>query len=213
MEKKQERRIPPSCLWKYQIDPIDLFILAKLHEGVAESALNDHIEEEFGVEISRNKVSDKIRKLEDLGVILKRHAVIINPTKLYDHVYLAFIKTKLSSLLAPAGASTWKDAFEKIKALNEESGFPLKIFFNVGGMGEYDFVALVYTNDPQEYHKFKAKLVQQTGIIEKFDTKYVDTPELFFFRPIEIPDFKEYDDIWHFWKSLSAPALSRKGKE
>jgi DNA-binding Lrp family transcriptional regulator len=180
-------------LLRQEIDPIDLLILRELLEGTPESNIPDKIKEETGVAISRATIRQRIANMENKKIILKKNTVIVDPSKLYTHIYLAFIKTNLLSPIAPAGIKSWRDAFEEIKRINNEYGNPIRILFNIGGTGEYDFVAFIYMNDPNKYHDFKEALVKRTGIIEKYDTKYVDTPELFFFDPISVPDYKEYE--------------------
>lgn len=186
------------------LDPLDLFILKKLNEGGSVTTLHEQISEEFNIKISRNKVEDRINKLKEKGVIKPDEKtkeiknIRIDPSKLYNHIFLVFIKVHLPSMLGPRAALTWREVFDKIKKINDDSREkPFKILFNVGGLGEYDFVGLAFVNDFKEWHKFKEKLVKE-GFIEKFDTKYVEPPGGWFFEPISIPDYTEYQ------KSLTA---------
>jgi|Deesub1362A_J573_1020465.scaffolds.fasta_scaffold00214_26 DNA-binding Lrp family transcriptional regulator len=183
-----------SELLRNNIMPIDLLILNELVKGTPESRIPERIKEELGISISKTTVGSKIREMKNRGIIKKVETAIVDPSKLYPYIYLAFIKTNLRSQLVPAAVITWRDAFEKIKEINKKFGYPIRMLFNVGGTGEYDFVAIIYTNDPRKYHEFKEELVRSTGIIEKYDTKYVDVPELFHFDPISVPDFRKYSE-------------------
>lgn len=183
-------------MWKYKVTPLELFILKELDKGTPEANIPEEIKKEFDIKLTRYKVQQIVSSLLKRKVLLKRNSIVINPAKLFNNVYLAFIKTKVSG--APALA--WKEAFDRIIDINKRQGSPIKILFNIGGMGEYDFVALIYSNDAEKYHDFKANLVRMTGIIEKFDTKYVDVPYLFFFDPVAIPDFKECQEIREYFR-------------
>lgn len=189
---EREEPVPFWTLWQNKIDPIDLLILRELAAGTPESRIPERISLELNVAMSRPKVREKIEILERKGVLMKRDTIIANPAKLHANIYLAFIKTNLLSPIAPAPVQTWRDSFRRILKINEDFGNPIRMLFNVGGTGEYDFIALIYMNNPKEYHDFKETLVKETGLIEKFDTKYADIPELFYFDPISIPDHMEY---------------------
>lgn len=189
----EEEKVPDySQLLRNNIDPIQLFILHELINGTPETNIPERIKEEFGISLSKTTVHQRIVEMKNKGIIKKLNIALIDPSKLYSRIYLAFIKTNLLSQLVPAAVISWKEAFDKIREINREFGYPMKMLFNIGGTGEYDFVALIYTNDPDKYHKFKEELVKRTGIIEKYDTKYVDVPELFEFDPVSVPDYKEY---------------------
>lgn len=195
----KEEPLPMWTLWRNKIDPMDLVILDEMSKGTLESNIPKEISKKLGKTISRPKVRERIETLEEKKVILKKRTLQVNPTKLYSNIYLGFIKTFLTRPppLAPPYTPTikaWKEAFNAILKVNEKYDNPIRMLFNVGGTGDYDFIALIYTNNPEKYHEFKDALVKETGIIEKYDTKYVDVPELFHYDPILIPDHSEYEE-------------------
>ena len=109
--------------------------------------------------------------MKNKGILLRENAIIVDPTMLYDHVFIVFIKVQLVGGGYGRGEE-WRKAYEEILDVNKDPRFekPLRILFNIGGTGEYDFVAMVYTSDISKYHRFKAELAKR-GIVEKFDSK------------------------------------------
>ncbi len=217
MSTAKRTKPPFASLRSHEVTPIDLFILDQLKEGASEKEISEKIKEKFGATISRSTVRERIETLKAKGIIRKIDTIAVNPAKLYDFLYLAFVKTSLTSILGPAGAIPWREAYERILKVNEKYGNPIKILFNVGGTGEYDFVMLIYVNDTLKYHEFKEALVKETGIIEKFDSKYVELPELLYYNPISIPDYEEYRDSLIFYQKAGEKILKREqrflGKE
>ena len=212
MSEKKEP-LPMWILWRNKIDPIDLIILEELSKGTSESAIPDIILEKLKVSVSRPKVRERIEILEEKKIILKSKTIEVNPTKLHSNIYLGFIKTFLSRPPPlpppyPADIKAWKEAFNAILTVNEEFGYPIRMLFNVGGTGDYDFIALIYTNNPEKYHEFKDTLVKRTGIIEKYDTKYVDVPELFYYDPILIPNYSEYKECLRKYSNIIGDLLA-----
>lgn len=196
----ERETVPMWVLWRNKIDPTDLLILHELSEGTPESRIPGKIKDKFGISISRGRVRERIEALETKKVILKKKTVSLNPMKLHSNIYLAFIKTYLSRpapIPSPpytADIRAWTEAYDEILKVSNDFNNILRMLFNVGGTGEYDFVALIFTNDPEEYHRFKDAVVKRTGLIEKWDTKYVDVERLFHFDPVSVPDYVKYKD-------------------
>lgn len=195
---------PIRRLLESQVNPINLFILESLNEGIPKSTIHERIREIFGIKISGYKVSQRIKRLKEKGILLQERTIIVDPTKLYDHFYMALIKIDLTSPLSiGVNARPWKTAYDRILDLNAKYGSPIKILLHAtniksssvfGALGDFDFVAFIYVNDQEKYHEFKEELFR-TGIIKNIDTKYADVPGGFLFDPVSIPDSREYARI------------------
>jgi DNA-binding Lrp family transcriptional regulator len=207
------------------VDPLDLFILNKLHdltygwekrkdltpderellekrrtkpwlrEGASITTLDKVIKRELGLEISRSEVERRIEKLASRGILLSTHSIVIDPTKLFNHVAHIYLKIPISS---PLRSLTWWEAVEKIwevdKKPEHEADVPTDIIRELGvieGTGEYDVILFVYTNDMNEVSRLLKKLTTK-GYIEKSMTQRIWTPTGIKFDPIKVPDYEAY---------------------
>ena len=184
-----------------EISLFDMFVIDSLNEILNKKDVEKTLipliakkaekEFDFTEEKAKHHIKESLRKLKKNGT-LKSFGIVCDPTKLYGDVYLFFIKTHLPSFLGPLAAMAWEDAFARIWEINKKYGKPVKMLFNIGGMGEYDFVGIAYVNNQKNYHDFKAALVKE-GFIEKFDTKYVEAEGGFEYDLLEYPDYGEYE--------------------
>ena len=177
--------------WRNRIDPVDLFVLEKLSQGEDPSskAVLGELNDRFGISLTRRDIEARIERLQTEEVVLRRKTVLVDPTKLYDYVFLIFIKLHLPSMVSRA-TTTWDTATQTILEINERYNSPVKILFTILGWGEYDLAGIVYVDDQDEYYRFQKELTQQ-GFIEKYDTKTVHQGVRFYFEPVSIPDVEQ----------------------
>jgi hypothetical protein len=186
-------------LLSYDISPLDIYIMTCLKDGLNKKEIYKRVEAKYQFKNIKHEVDTRITKLKGKGtgenqVLISERTILIDPSKLYDHVNIVFIKVQLASFTGSPTTYNWKEISSMIMNLNKEFGNPIKIQFAVRGAGEYDFIAIVYTNDYDKFHGLKEKLVEQ-GIIEKFDSKPIEPQTGFYFNPISIPNLKEYEDF------------------
>jgi DNA-binding Lrp family transcriptional regulator len=174
--------------WKNRIDPADLFILALLAEGMTatDAEVASAVNERFGLSLSSSDVEARVGRMERERILLRRRTALVNPIKLYDFVFLVFLKLHLPSILERATV-TWDVATEEILKLNRAYGSPVKVLFTVLGWGEYDLAGLVYVDDLEVYHRFQNALLEK-GFIERYDSKTVHQGVAFHFDPVSVPD-------------------------
>jgi len=216
----------PKSMVRNRIDTIDLFILNKLNdktygwkgredlspeekqlldeqegqpwlrEGASISTLDKVIRKEMGIDITRTEVERRIQRLAANGVLLGLHSVIVDPTKLFDHVAHIYLKIPISSPLRTAALGWW-EALDKIWTMDKKPGHGeiatdiVRIAGVIEGTGEYDLILLVYTNDMENVSSFLHRLARE-GYIAKSMTQRVWTPTGIKFDPVTMPEFEPY---------------------
>jgi len=223
----EEPELPKNMI-KYKIDPIDIFILNKLHdktygwegrkdltleekelldekerkqwlrEGASITTLDKMIKKELNIDITRPEVERRIEKLARDGILLSLHSLVIDPSKLFDHIAHIYLKIPIySPVRAPGATLGWWESVKTIWAADKESKLgesPTDIIRLAGvveGTGDYDLILLVYTNDMEEISRFLRKLTD-AGLIEKSMTQRIWAPTGVKFDPIRIPEFETY---------------------
>ena len=184
----------------------DLSVNKWKREGASITTLHTEINKELKelgekTEISRTEIERRIKILYEKGIILRHHAVIINPTKLFDHIFHVYLKIPISSPLRTAitrESFSWWEAISKIWETDKnETDRKGKVFDmvrmlgTIEGTGEYDVILLVYTNDIERFSELLKKLTDM-NYIEKSMTQRIWGPTGMKFNPIKIPDFFEY---------------------
>jgi len=220
----------PKSMIKNKIDPLDLYIINKLHdrlygwekrkdltpeekillderrrkpwlrEGASITTLDKIIKRELGLNITRAEVERRIERLAHDGIILSTHSIVIDPSKLFDHIANIYLKIPVASPLKTAGLGWW-EAIDKIWEIDKKAEFPgdvptdiIRQLGVIEGTGEYDLILFVYTNDMEEISRFLKKLADK-GYIEKSMTQRIWIPTGIKFDPIKVPDFETYAKI------------------
>lgn len=198
----EEKRIePPKALFANRIDPIDILILNELSAGKSRTTLAEEINKKYGTKLKRSEVEKRIdRMVSDEILLSDRQTVIVNPIKLFDHVFLNWLKLPLRPLLR-RDELTWKRATERILEISKKYGNMIMMLFTPEGEGEYDLVAFVCTNDLQKYYDFLEELTREE-LIEKSKTQRVHPPSKFYFNPVIIPYYEEYKQIYNKYKTI-----------
>ncbi len=182
-----------ETLLSNRVDPVDLCLLQNLCDGrdpVAKHVLED-MEKTCGVKLNREEVDARLTRMEESGVILRRKTALLDPTKLYDHVFLILLKLHLPSVVPGKGTLSWDEAVDEIWTISQEKGRPIRILFTILGWGDYDIAALAYVNDLAGYYEFQKELAER-GIIEKYDTKTLHHFGIpYKFEPIMVPGHRE----------------------
>jgi DNA-binding Lrp family transcriptional regulator len=185
----------PKALFANQIDPIDVLILNELSVGKSRTTLAEELKKEYGIDITRTEVEKRIDTLEKKQVILSSAPTIItNPIKLFDHIFLNWLKLPLRPLLR-RDELTWKRASERIIEISKKYGEMIMMLFTPEGEGEYDLVAFVCTNDLRRYYEFLEELTKEE-LIEKSKTQRVHVPSMFYFNPRLLPSFESYKQLY-----------------
>lgn len=226
MTLKELEELPKNMI-RNGIDPLDLFIINKLHdrtygwekrkdltpqeqmeledrrrkpwlrEGASITTLDRVIKKELGINISRSEVERRVERLAKDGIIISTHSIVIDPTKLFDHVANIYLKIPISGLKA----IDWWEAIQRIWETDKKSEYPgeppTDIIRQIGvieGTGEYDLILLVYTNNMEDISRLLKKLTSK-GYIEKSQTQRIWIPTGLYFDPIQIPSFEKYAEI------------------
>lgn len=179
----------PKAMVVNGVDPIDILILNKLYVGKSKTTLAEELKKDFGIEIKRSEIEKRIEKMTERGVIVRTQTIIVNPVKLFDHVFLNWLKLPLRPLLR-RDELTWTQATEKIIGISKKYGKMIMTLFTPEGEGEYDLVAFVCTNDLPEYYRFLEELTREE-LLEKSKTQRVHSPSMVYFDPVIIPLYEE----------------------
>jgi len=215
-------RFPKSIL-ENELDPIDIYILNKLNdktygwerrdlsseerkfldeykmkpwkrEGAAISTLADEMNKELGTDLTRRDVESRVERMASKGVVKFLHAIIIDPTKIYDHVFHTYIKFPIAHPLRARGWWDIGEIWDIDKKEKDEEGRELDMIRLLGiieGTGEYDAILMMYTNDLTQYSSMLRKL-RDKGFIEKSMTQRIWPPTGLKFDPVKIPDYDYY---------------------
>lgn len=226
--KELEEPELPKRMIKNRIDPLDLYILNKLHdkaygweerkdltpeegkyleekrakpwmrEGASVTTLDRVIKKELNIDITRSEVERRIEKLANDRVLLSLHSIIVDPTKLFDHVAHIYLKIPVSSPVLRTGGLTWWEALEKIWTIDKTPEFKgesptdiIRLGGVIEGTGDYDLILLIYANDMEKVSRFLHKLAK-AGYIEKSMTQRIWIPTGIKFEPVAIPEAETY---------------------
>ena len=202
--------MPFKNMWKNEIGLVDLLILHALYSGEASPTTLNRYLRNHGFKFSRTQLTERLNRLKKNGVVLKTGTIIIDPTKLYDYVFLAFLKIHLPSIIAgySRGSIDWRSAFEKIRQIDKEK--IVRMLFTLEGTGDYDMLLVIYVNRLEDYYDFVSSLVKE-GLVEKVDGKRVHYPAGVIFDPISLPSIDEYEKALSFY-SVRLQEMLNEGK-
>jgi len=173
-----------------------------LIEGASPTTLHKMINDELkdylgGKQFSRPEIEKRIQVLADKGVLRRVHTISVDPSKLFDSLFLLFLKVPIFSPDRRIEIG-WLNAVEKIWKADKEwrdkfgQAFDLvRLIGVVEGTGEYDLGLLVFTNNMRKVSHFLERL-QRHGYVEKSMTQRIWPPGGMEFDPIIIPDFFSY---------------------
>jgi len=188
----------PKTMMRNQIDPLDILILNELSRGASQTTLEQRLAKEYNISLKRAEIDKRVSNLIQKKVLLKHETIAIDPTKLYDHVFLNWLKLPLRPLLR-RDELTWRRASERILELDNKWGGHIMMLFTPEGEGEYDLVALVCTNDLAKYYEFLEQLTRDE-LVEKSKTQRVYFPAIFHFNPVLLPSFEECKQAYKYCK-------------
>lgn len=181
----------PMGMLENMIDPIDLLILEELNKGTAEYFIPTKITEQTKVPITRKAVVERIQSLENKGVILKRHTAVVDPIKLYNHIYMILIKVRFPLEHTVSG---FHETFFKLMDINRKHGNILRLLFSFSGAGDWDFVGMAYVNDHREYYDLIRDLASK-GIVERTRSSEIGVGGLYYFDPVSVPRYIDYTNL------------------
>lgn len=212
------------------VDPIDLFILNKLHdrmygwnernekgeltteeiekfrnrksssrEPASITTLDSMIKKELGINISRPQVEERIERLKAKNILISEHSIVVNPSKLFDHVAHVYLKLAISD---PFKRSIdWWEAIKEIWTLDKTPGSEnetatdiVRLIGIIEGTGEYDVVLLVFTNDMDNISRLLKKLSEK-NYIQKSMTQRLWAPTGAMYDPVIVPDYYKYTSL------------------
>ncbi len=186
---------------KNNITPLDLFIISKLNEGKVLDEIVMLAEKQFNLKDAKKSVKDHFNKLiseenPEEGVIIQpMPKYIIDPSKLYNSIFLILIKANVGSPESTNLEIGLNNVFDTIVDLNNRPryGKPIKQLFTMTGW-TYDYIGIVYENNIERFHLFRNHLITE-GIAKSVDIVNVDSNKGFLFNPISFPD---YNNFKHF---------------
>ena len=180
---------------KHNISPLDLFIISKLNDGISVDELTKLAEKEFVLKDSKKTIEEKLKKLlsednpEEKIILHSNPKYVINPTKLYDEIFLVLIKANMTLSDRRDMEIGIREVYETIIDLNGKPRFgkPIKqLYTMVGWM--FDFIGVVFENNLSRFNSFKDYLIKE-GIAKNVEIRQVDTESGFLFDPVSIPDY------------------------
>jgi DNA-binding Lrp family transcriptional regulator len=196
----------PKAMLANEIDPLDILILNELSAGKSRTTLADELKKNYNIELSRLDVEKRIDIMFKKGVLTRIHTIIVNPVKLFDHVFLNWWKLPLRPLLR-RDELTWDEATKRILEISRKYGNMIMMLFTPEGEGEYDLVAFVCTNDIQKYYEFLEELTKEE-LLEKSKTQRVHSPSMVFFDPVILPSYEESKETYtKYMKALEKMQL------
>ena len=190
----------PKALLTNQIDPLDVLILNELSAGASRTTLADELNQKYAMKLTRTQVEKKINRMIKDKILLSHQTISINPIKLFDHIFLNWLKLPLRPLLR-RDELTWSRATEQILEISKKYGNMIMMLFTPEGEGEYDLVAFVCTNNLKEYYSFLEELTKEE-LIEKSKTQRVHYPAMFHFNPIILPSYDEYRKVYAYYRKV-----------
>lgn len=215
MKKRREVEIPVIML-QYGVDLIDLIILNQMNNGPFadhptlyeeyKKALFENISTECkdkGYRISDDEIQRRIDKMKKNKIILKEHSVIVDITKLYNHVYHLYIKLPLYGGAVRGvirETMDWKEGMQRVLEVNRKYGI-IRYMWAYEGDGEYDLICLVSSPDMETHAKFISDLTK-LGIAEKTKTQRCSRPFGVYVDPISIPSIEDYSKKLDYFKKL-----------
>jgi hypothetical protein len=172
-----------------------------LIEGASPTTLHNMINAELKgyvkKDFTRAEVEKRIQTLAEKRILQRSHIICIDPSKLFDNVFLLFLKIPILSPFRRVEIG-WLNAVEKIwnadKEWKDKFGREFNLVRLIGvveGTGEYDVVLLVFTNNMRKVSYF-LEMLQREGYIEKSMTQRIWPPGGMNFNPIALPDFFSY---------------------
>lgn len=185
-------------LIKNNVSPLDLFIISKLNDGLTIDEIIKEAKKEFEIKNLKTHIKQRIQKLlseedpEEKIILTSTPQHLINPAKVYDNIFLVFIKANLDSPQQKNLDIGLTQVFQTIMDLNNKPRFkkPIKQLYALTS-GSFDFLGIVYENNMKRFHQFNEFLLNEE-IARTIDIIPIDIDSTFLFNPISIPDYKDF---------------------
>lgn len=213
-----ETLLPFKIVAEGKLDLTDIRILKKLVEG---NTVRDISE---GLKIAEKTVANRLEAMEKNNIVVKRQCPIIDILRLYNYVFVAYVKLHLSAAIPEVatravpmtGASipytpsppSWLEVLNAMKS-SDEGLFKKIVRYAFVTMGtEWDVMLVITTQSIDEYTRFFSQL-QQKGFIERVWGHTIVSYAGYHYDPISVPDLDEIE------KGLESVAnyLQKKGFE
>jgi DNA-binding Lrp family transcriptional regulator len=189
--------IPFRILEEGKVDLTDIRILQALIEG---SRITD-VASRVGV--AEKTVANRLEAMEKNGIILKKQCPVVDILRLYNYVFVAYVKVHLSAAIPEAATRgvamsgtavpytppppSWHEVLDAIRK-NDEALFKKIVRYAFVTMGtEWDVMLVISTQSIKEYAEFFSKL-QKKGFIEKVEGHTIVSSAGYYYDPISVPD-------------------------
>lgn len=184
-------------LIKNNITPLDLFIFTKLNEGISSDELIKLAEKEFKVKDIKKVIEKKINRFsstinsEENLLLYTNPQYVIDPTKIYDKIFLVFIKANIEKLKDRNLEIGIPEIYKTIVNNNSKVcfGSPIKQLY-ITSNWMFDFVGIVFENNLSKFNAFKDFLIEE-GIVKTIDLVHIDSDKGLLYDPVSLPDFHD----------------------
>jgi len=197
---------PPYIALSNGIRIIEASILHKLYMEKEAKTIAEEISDELKIEITEEQVKSKISIMRKKGVI-KRIAPIVDPLKVWNHLYFVLIKSNLAPPIIgvemeyPTG---WQDLCDTILTLIDGDELSKKIVRQMYALQgtEWDLLLKVTTNDMGEL-RILCEKITNCGFIEKIWSFEPIKGAHHYFEPIGVPSVAEIKEGIDYVRSIS----------
>jgi DNA-binding Lrp family transcriptional regulator len=191
-------REPPYIALNSGIGVLEAHILQRLYDEQDIATIAKGISDDLEKDIDEETIQNKIKEMRDSGVI-KRIAPVLDPLKIWNHLYFVFIKSRLTPPLLGVDVQyprSWKQLCDTILELIEvDKKLSKKIVRQMYGLQgtEWDIMLQVTTNDMGELRELCERIID-CGFIEKVWSFEPIKGAHHYFEPVGVPSVTEIKD-------------------
>ncbi len=188
-------------LIKNNITPLDLFIITKLNKGISLDELIKLAEKEFKIKDIKKVIEKKIKRFSSINnseeklLLYPNPQYVIDPTKIYDKIFLVLIKANTEKLKERNIRIGVPEIYKTIIENNYKARFgsPIKQLY-ITNNWMFDFAGVVFENNLSKFNAFKDYLIKEE-IVKTIDIVNVDSDKGFFYNPVSLPDFHDLKEF------------------
>ena len=142
------------------------------------------------------EIKRRLKKLQQLKVLIKEKSAIISPLPLWDHLLFSLVKAKIPPPVVGIDIRyprTWTEMIERLQKTEKEAkvDFSIREVYALIGT-EWDILVVSTTNDLENFQKFFEILSKQGWIDKVWTFRPAEMEEKWIFNPVKVPSVSEY---------------------